>query len=496
MPAHEKAPALRRIHPTFEVDKEGLRKLLADRGPAFAVFELLQNAWDEDVTHVDVQLARASDGLAVLVVEDDSPEGFKDLAHAYTLFAESEKKDKATKRGRFNLGEKLVVAVCDEATIATTKGTVRFTPDGRTHLPKKRRRGSRFEGTLRMSAADFKAACAAVHRLIPPAGIVTTFNGKELAVREPVRQFTAKLATVLAGSEGELRRTYRKCPVSLYEVAEGEEAWLYEMGIPVVATGDKWHTDIGQKVELNMNRDNVPPAYLRALRARVLEATTDLLSEDDGDAEWVTAAMFDKDISPEAVRAALDARFGEMRVSYDPSDPEANKIAAAEGYVVVHAGALPKQVWAAARSAGAITPAGQVTPSHKPDAVDTVLPEDEWTDGMRTVADFSKMLAAELLDAEITVEIANDAKAMNFRATFGSDYRLRFNYRTLGRKWFDQDPTGEEILGIVLHELAHYFTGDHLSEVYYDGMTTLGARATKLALERPHVFEAFRPVAA
>jgi hypothetical protein len=66
--------------PAFEVDREGLRKLLARKGYGFAVLELLQNALDEDVTHVAVRLEW--DGkrrLATIVVVDDAPEGFATL---------------------------------------------------------------------------------------------------------------------------------------------------------------------------------------------------------------------------------------------------------------------------------------------------------------------------------------------------------------------------------------------------------------------------------
>ncbi len=84
--------------PLFVVDKEGLAKLLSRRGKEFAVFELLQNAWDEQVTRVDVMLHPVpGKALARLRVQDDSPDGFVDLAHAYTLFAESKKKEN---RGR------------------------------------------------------------------------------------------------------------------------------------------------------------------------------------------------------------------------------------------------------------------------------------------------------------------------------------------------------------------------------------------------------------
>ncbi len=89
----------------FSVDKEGLAKLLARKGKEFVVYELLQNAWDTDAKRVDVSLAPI-DGrpMAALIVEDDDPEGFQDLTHAFTLFAESHKKGDPEKRGRFNVG--------------------------------------------------------------------------------------------------------------------------------------------------------------------------------------------------------------------------------------------------------------------------------------------------------------------------------------------------------------------------------------------------------
>jgi len=46
---------------------------------------------------------------------------------------------------------------------------------------------------------------------------------------------------------------------------------IYELGIPVVDSGLPWHVDIGQKVPLSFERDNVTPAYLARLRAVVLE---------------------------------------------------------------------------------------------------------------------------------------------------------------------------------------------------------------------------------
>lgn len=42
----------------FNVDKHGLAKLLERRGKEFILFELIQNALDEDVTEVRASLER------------------------------------------------------------------------------------------------------------------------------------------------------------------------------------------------------------------------------------------------------------------------------------------------------------------------------------------------------------------------------------------------------------------------------------------------------
>ena len=99
--------------------------------------------------------------------------------------------------------------------------------------------------------------------------------------RVPIVQFEVTLPTLIADKEGVMKPTSRKTAVRLYEPAEGETATIYEMGIPVVETGDRFHVDVQQKVPLNMDRDNVTPAYLRAIRVAVLNATHDRITGED-----------------------------------------------------------------------------------------------------------------------------------------------------------------------------------------------------------------------
>jgi hypothetical protein len=66
----------------FAVDKEGLQQTVARKSKSSAIFELLQNAFDEDgCTRVDVTVTPPKDGRSVLTVVDNSPTGYKDLSN-------------------------------------------------------------------------------------------------------------------------------------------------------------------------------------------------------------------------------------------------------------------------------------------------------------------------------------------------------------------------------------------------------------------------------
>jgi hypothetical protein len=467
------------VLPHFAVDKEGLAKLLERRGKAFAITELIQNAWDQNVSRVDVLLTRVKNTPFVrVVVEDDDPDGFHDLAHAYTLFAESVKKNDPELRGRFNLGEKLVIALCRKATIATTKGTVAFTDEGRVMGRRKRERGSLFTGVLRMTDAELRETERVVRSLLAPRGFVTTFNGEALYSREPMTEFIATLPTERADAQGYLRVTKRQTMVEVYEPREDETPTLYELGIPVVETGDRWHVNVMQKVPLNTDRDNVKPSYLRDLRAHVLNETAILLTKEDAAEKWVDDALADDLVEPEAVALALDLRYGEKRVIFDPSDTEANRIAASRGYTVIPGNSLSKAAWGNVRAAQAAKPAGQVTPSPRPFHPGApplkTIPEREWTDAMKVTVHYAQKFGKEVLGFAPMVTLANDS-GWPFAAAYGSR-RLTLN---LARVHYGV-PGNEDFDDLLIHEFAHEF-GSHLSSQYDKALSRLGAKAIQAA---------------
>lgn len=473
----------------FEVDKQGLAKILERKGKEFVLFELVQNAWDEPgVTKVSVTLDYRGRNKALLVVEDDAPEGFKDMSHAFTLFAESAKKSNPEQRGRFNFGEKLVLAISDEVTIRTTKGGIRFDDAGRHSLRARQDIGSRIECLLRMTENECKAIEPQVRKLISPARITTVFNGSPLEPRTMLEQFRVTLPTEVASDDGFLRRAQRETVIRLFALMPGETATLYEMGIPVVETGDRWHYDIGQKVPLSLDRENVPPSFLRQVRVAVFNRMHTQLAPEDVNSEWAETAIASPDCTAEAVASYVNQRFGEKRVSFDPSDPEANKLAVSKGYTVVHGGMMSAGAWQNAKSASAILPAGQVTPSAKvwtgednPDAAvfRDWIPESKWTDGMREVATFARRVAEKVLSRSITVKFCATPHHLG-GASYGPGGELVFNKLRLGAEWFERGIT-EDVVGLLVHEYGHEYSPDHLSSTYHEALCRIGAKMYALA---------------
>jgi hypothetical protein len=298
---------------------------------------------------------------------------------------------------------------------------------------------------------------------------------------------------MVADESGVMRQRQRRTQISVFEAMSGETAHLYEMGLPIVETGDKWHVNVHQKIPLNRDRSNVTPAFLRAVRTLVVNATSERLTEDDANAVWVRQASSNSDCSPEAIKRVLDLRFGEKRAAYDPSDPEANKTFVSQGGVIVTGSMLSGQEWANAKAAEAIAPAGKLCPTPKPYSDDPdaepvkMLPESEWSEGMRNIAAYAKWLAVELMGVSITVKVVDTRN--NFIAAYGHR-TLDFNVKRLGWKWFDggASAAADELL---IHEFGHEYSPDHLSSDYHDALCRLGAKLKSLSMRQPEAMRRF-----
>jgi hypothetical protein len=477
----------------FEVDKVGLGKLLRRKGMAWLLYELVQNAWDTEATRVVATLVPVPGRpLAELVVEDDDPDGFKEISHAFTLFAESSRKGNAEQRGRFNLGEKLALAVCEEATISTTTGTIEFQGTSRKSRRIKREAGSEFRALIRLTRKEMQQIDHAATLLLPPAGVLTTYNGVKLEARTPRREITTTLPTEIAGEDGVLKRTSRKTRVRIYDRLPSEPARIYEMGIPVCATDDTFDVEVMQKVPLNSDRDNVTAGYLRSVRVDVLNAMAEEIGKQDAHKAWVAQATNDERAEPKAVVAVHVKRFGERSVDFDPRDKEANHTAAANGCAVVPSNAVGKIARAKLRQADALPMAGDKYPTNPGGKAKTrFLDEQDLTSGMRQVRAFTRAVSEALLGFEARVEFLS-APTASAAATYGQR-TVSFNVGVLSAAWFAKGIRWE-VTSLVLHELAHEFEASHLSTRYSEAVCDLTAKFAHIIAHDPMRFGELEPM--
>ena len=379
----------------LSVSTRGLAQQVARHGINFLSKELMANSLDQDVTAVHMTIESIAHGRGRITITDDDPQGFLDLSHSYTMFAESKKKANPLQRGRFNLGEKLVIAYCMETNgfveILTTTGGYFFSRQkGRVKLRRKTERGSKVTAEFRASKTALAEMIEYVQTFIPPTGFVTTVNGKELPSRPPLAVFKDFLPTVAANDEGDIFKTTRKATVEIIETVNGEQPMIYEMGIPVVENPTRYHINVQQRVPLNWERNAVTPAYSRKVCALVLNATRDLLTKEEASQPWIAEAMESDDIDAESVKKVLDQKHGKKRVMHDPTNPEASAAAAAQGYAVIYGGSHSSKAHKNIRKHSPVISATKkfrdegIEFGFGPDNVSIM--ESAWTDSMKLLA--------------------------------------------------------------------------------------------------------------
>jgi hypothetical protein len=336
-----------------------------------------------------------------------------------------------------------------------------------------------------MTGVELDTAIAQAMMFIAP--MPTTINGNAIAARASLATICTRLPTELQGDDGLMKRTERQTELVLYEPATGEGR-LYELGIPVCTTGDTFDVDVRQKVPLRFERESVTDVYLRRVRSAVLAQASHLIDVNAARTSWISQALEAQDLPDKAVSAVIEQRYGKNVVIYDPSDREANKLAVSKGYAVVHGGAFSAAAWSSIKSAGAMRPAGQVTPSPKPWAEQGhVARPIAPTPQMHHFAQWCQRMALILLQSPIRVEFYQRFNDPMSAAAYGSGC-LQFSVSRLGRGWFE-GPITEAHVDLLLHEFGHHYESDHLSRNYYKALTSLGARLALAARSAPDILD-------
>jgi len=465
----------------FTADKKGLADItmraIEKRGPGILVAELFQNSMDANATRIHIQILWSADDRSVKLKCTDNGDGFQNLEHAWTMFAPSLKKDDATKAGRFNVGEKFVLSIATEAAISTTCGTVSFDRDGRSKSRNKIPDGTAVIVWLKLKKENIQLMLDFCDTLLVPDGIELKVNGYRIANRQCGRSFDATLPTEIGD---ELRKTQRKTVVELHDVKDGETAMLYELGIPVVETGDKYHVNVMQKIPLNVDRDNVTPSYLRLIRVHVLNATYDEIDENDVSTTWVQEAASDSRSVVDATQAVLNVQYGADALVENPFDQEANAKAVADGRTLIPCRALPKGLKNNLYERGQVQTSSAVF-SNKTLVNATRIILNDWTERMNVINEMVDFITRNAIAEEVKVYVqminSPDASTVADFDSRGPTMRFNMAHPAMPNTFVD-------MVDLIIHELGHYYESNHLSEKYYNALSKIGARLAMIATDR------------
>ena len=154
------------------------------------------------------------------------------------------------------------------------------------------------------------------------------------------------------------------------------------MGLPIVETGDKWHVNVGQKIPLNRDRNNVKPTFLRTVRTLGPERDERSSGRRRRQRGLGATGQFRSGLLRQGDQARSGPAVRREASGLRPERPEANKTWVSQGGTLVYGSMMNGQEWKNAKEAGAIIPAGQLCPTAKPYSDDpnappaNVIPEE------------------------------------------------------------------------------------------------------------------------
>lgn len=93
---------------------------------------------------------------------------------------------------------------------------------------------------------------------------------------------------------------------------------------------------------------------------------------------------------------------------------------------------------------------------------------------MVRLADYTRKFSKQVLEIEIRVEFFSTIK-IKAVAWYGSK-RMAFNVGQLGHRWINE-PDQVKVDSLIIHELGHEYSLDHLDHSYYDALSRIGALA-------------------
>lgn len=481
----------------FEVDIKGLRQLQEGKPKWIIIRELLQNAMDEDITECNIDI-NYSYGKMKLSIEDDSPEGFKDLADMYTLFKDTYKRSDVKKRGRFNFGEKQVLVLADYATIESTKGGyIFYISNGmKAHTREKRDKGSKIYVEVKMIEKEFLECVKYCYEILVPKNIKVTVAGNKLGTSpytllytKPYKVFKATLPTELK-VEDKMKKVLKETDIHIHQ-KKSTPAYIYEMGIPICEIDCDYSIDVQQKVPLSSDRDTVDAKYLKLVYGEVLNTVIVDIDQEICSNQWVREGFISNRSTNVSRQHVITKRYGEKTLIANPMDKRSMDEAISNNYNVVYGSEMSKEEWNVVRDNNIME---STSAKFKVNLCDgkTVMPDNN----QNAIAYFCYKIAKEFLGLDIIVSFY-DAPDATVKADF-SDEVLRFNVAHLKEDfWLIKRirrngqllmSVSAEQLDLIIHELGHS-KGLHYEQSYHDCITMLGSKLILKAIEDPQWFE-------
>ena len=308
----------------LQISTAGFAALNQSRPTEHLVKELVQNSLDavQDTGGV-VELNYHHDGRNFHVACRDTGAGIDDLAAMRVVYL-TFKTDSHLKRGRFGRGFKEILSVARSATIVSGSKEIHFFEENGRQVTREMEAGSPASGTQVSMSFDWPAETvgqfdAYFDRLLVPNNIKLLLNGWPLPSRRVAHAIQATLMTEVYNSES---RSWQKpqclTSIELVDVRDGEEAFIYELGLPVAAAewSVPYHANVFQRVPMNPNRDAVASGYSKHVHRACLPTLLPDLTQEETTADWVGSAGAES--APEIQKQIITKAFGDNAVRSVP----------------------------------------------------------------------------------------------------------------------------------------------------------------------------------
>ena len=475
----------------FEVDDEGFKNQMSEMGLWRLAQEIVTNEFDEKkhgVTKVEALIYGDTDGTIKIIVKGNGL-GFRDIKEIYTLYGDSYKRVDSEVAGRYNLGDKQFLSVAEYAVVKSNEHIVSFGSFGRKEtINPNPIKGTEISGNFKRDITDdeFDNIIVELKKVAVPEGIEYTINGDLVEPREIIKSFKTILRTpVASGKNQKLVDVNRECEIRLYPLLDGEEPMIMELGVQINKFKERnldWHVDIRQKVPIPTSRDMVSPKYLTDLYSKLLDNTLDLLEGEGLEGDWINDGL--KKSSEQGVRDFLIKKHGTDKIMIESdNDYRANEKAQMQGYKVIPQVFSREIMKNIGTKTGVVKYAGKEFGTNFGADSKPVEPNPE----MLRFAEIVKRIGKYVLHREITVTFSRCRECDESATWSGNNMNFNVSKIRRGTKGFSE--VTDNLLGIIIHELAHgYDRTDcgqyaHLKMDYITALQVVGARVGMKGLE-------------